>query len=112
MIGLKATGTEERRKIEELKLTFNEWERVTLFLQLLSHADQRQQLFSSEVEPRLYAVLPALKGLHQAWSHRAEKQLYDPFAHALNIACDKISEYYDKTGNSDAYVVSICTYCL
>lgn len=108
-MGLRATNAEERRKIERLKLSSDEWERVGLFLQLLSHADSRQQLVSSETEPCLHAVLPALEGLHRAWSVRAEKTQYEPFAHALNVACDKISEYYNKTENTDAYVVSICT---
>ncbi|KAK7678946.1 hypothetical protein QCA50_018086 [Cerrena zonata] len=72
-MALCASNAEERRKIDNLKLTFDEWE----------------------------------QGLHKAWSVRAEKKQYEPFSRALKVACHKISEYYDKTGNTDAYVVSI-----
>ena len=104
-----ASNADERHKIEKLKLTPHEWERARSFLKLLSHADRYQQLFSSETEPRLYAVIPSLEGLHKAWSSRADKAEYASFSNALHAACDKISKYYDKTGHSDAYVVSICT---
>lgn len=60
-------------------------------------------------EPCLYVFFLVLEGLHKAWSVRAEKKQYEPFSRALKVACHKISEYYDKTGNTDAYVVSICT---
>ncbi|KAK7679243.1 hypothetical protein QCA50_017821 [Cerrena zonata] len=54
-MALCASNAEERRKIDNLKLTFDEWERVGSFLQLLSHVDSHQQMFSSEMnEPCLY----------------------------------------------------------
>lgn len=49
-MALCASNAEERRKIDNLKLTFDEWERVGSFLQLLSHVDSHQQMFSSENE--------------------------------------------------------------
>jgi hypothetical protein len=52
-------------------------------------------------------ALPALEALHKAWTSRANKTKYYVFESALDAAVDKISEYYDKTSTSDAFILSM-----
>ncbi|KAE9403021.1 hypothetical protein BT96DRAFT_1083250 [Gymnopus androsaceus JB14] len=73
-------------------------------LDILDHA---QQAFSSENEPSLYVGLPALEALHNAWSKRILKPKYSDFTDAIQAGIDKLSEYYDRTGSSSAYVISM-----
>ncbi|KAN0118456.1 hypothetical protein V8E52_005186 [Russula decolorans] len=61
----------KRYKICNLKLTDDEWARVSAFLGLLSHADNAQQAFSSEQASTLHLAIPALEALHRAWSTRS-----------------------------------------
>ncbi|EKM48148.1 uncharacterized protein PHACADRAFT_109346, partial [Phanerochaete carnosa HHB-10118-sp] len=95
------------RKLEALRLTSDEWERADLFTQLLAHADERQHAFSSETHPCLQYAIPALEGLYKAWSTRAAKDRYSHFSNALHAGADKIAEYYDKMGDSKAYIISM-----
>ena len=73
-------------------------------------ADACQQRFSSENEPALHLTLPALEDLHACWTERLQNDHYKYFEASLQSGLDKISEYYDKTGDNDAYVFSIRAY--
>ncbi|OBZ74813.1 hypothetical protein A0H81_05682, partial [Grifola frondosa] len=89
------------------ELSTQEWARVKLFLDLLRHANNVQQGFSSDQLPSLHLAIPALEALHKAWSSRAECEKYQVFSSALHIGVAKIEEYYNKTECSDAYIVSM-----
>ncbi|KAL0565923.1 hypothetical protein V5O48_016097 [Marasmius crinis-equi] len=106
-IGLLETNTEKRRKIDALKLSDEEWERVQTFLNLLAYANSAQHMFSSDTEPSLHVGLPALEGLHKAWSSRIERPKYIRFTEALQAGINKVSDYYNKTDISDAYTMAI-----
>lgn len=112
--------------IKALELSEDEWEQLDKFVQLLSvsasypmfsiplslqpqHADQRQQALSSDRYPCLHSAIPALEGLHKVWSTRAKDERYADFSDALQAGADVIAKYYDRTGDTDAYVVSMCT---
>lgn len=41
---------------------------------------------------------------------RSERAKYAPFAAALQAGTEKLEKYYDKTGNLDTYIVSMCTF--
>ncbi len=56
----------------------------------------------------LHLAIPALEALFKAWDSRRSREKYASFAEALSIGTAKIAEYYDKTGDSDAYIVSMC----
>ncbi|KAF5340819.1 hypothetical protein D9757_009868 [Collybiopsis confluens] len=102
-IGMAEKDIHKRRAIDKLNLSDEEWERVDAMLGILAHADHAQQAFSSENEPCLHIGLPALEALHHAWSKQLLKEKYSLFTDALNAGISKISEYYDRTGNSSAY---------
>ena len=78
------------------------------WLLCIQHADVAQQAPSPENGPLLHLALPALEALHKAWSSRVKKEKYSHFKSALDLAIEKIAEYYDKTSNSDAFILSMC----
>jgi hypothetical protein len=71
------------------------------------HADNAQQAFSSDQISTLHLAIPALEALHRAWSTRADRPKYEPFATALHAACTKIDDYYEKTTESPAYIMAM-----
>jgi hypothetical protein len=73
----------------------------------IQHADNAQQSFSSDQVSTLHLAIPALEALHKAWSTHAERSKYDPFIAALNAACTKIDNYYEKTMDSPAYIMAM-----
>lgn len=115
----------KQAKINALKLESDKWDCVKLFINLLAvcfllsfmfitdcpeqHSDNAQQAFSSDTGPALYFALPALEGLHKAWTSHLNSPKYAPFHAALTAATDKIHEYYKKSAECDAYIISMCT---
>lgn len=57
----------------------------------------------------LHLAIPALEALHRAWTSRTENPRYEFFVPALKAAAEKIDEYYNKTGNSNAYNIAMRT---
>jgi hypothetical protein len=53
----------------------------------------------------LHLGIPALEALHKAWSSQIERAKYAPFVSALEVACAKVDEYYEKITLIDAYVL-------
>ncbi|KIL57469.1 hypothetical protein M378DRAFT_1028731, partial [Amanita muscaria Koide BX008] len=106
-LGIKTEDLTKRQKIDALKLTKDEWRRVRAFRSLLSHADTAQKAFSSESIPALFNALPAIERLHTEWSERLKKADYMPFAQALRAGLKKIEEYYQKTADSDAHIITM-----
>ncbi|KAG6892748.1 hypothetical protein C0993_003092, partial [Termitomyces sp. T159_Od127] len=51
--------------------------------------------------------IPALEALYKAWSSRATRVKYADFSLALQAACQKIDDYYEKTTNSPAYIMTM-----
>ncbi|KZT00108.1 hATC-domain-containing protein, partial [Laetiporus sulphureus 93-53] len=85
----------------------DEWKHVKSFQRVLQIADFWQQHFSSENDLALHLALPALKDLHAQWTAKLEDPAYAHFTNGLQAGLAKIAEYYDKTGDNDAYVFSI-----
>ncbi|KDQ50977.1 hypothetical protein JAAARDRAFT_543907 [Jaapia argillacea MUCL 33604] len=79
-----------------------------MFQRILECSDRSQQRCSSDQHPALHLGLPALEDLHTQWSALNQDSKVNPvFKDALQAGLDKIAEYYDKTGNNDAYVFSM-----
>ena len=66
-----------------------------------------QQAFSSEQTLTLHLAIPVLEALHHAWSTHTTCKKYAPLTATLNVACEKIDEYYEKTINSAAYIMTM-----
>ena len=127
-IGREEEIFEKRRKFDALQLPDTEWQRVADLLALLSvskfpcganymvtnrrpfqRAESAQQKFSSDKVPSLNLVIPAIEALHKGWQTRSERPKYAPFVAALEAVIATLEKYYDKTGDSNAYIVSMCT---
>ncbi|KAG6875725.1 hypothetical protein C0992_002681, partial [Termitomyces sp. T32_za158] len=90
----------KRLKLGDFILTKKEWNRVSLFLELLTCAKNAQQAFSTDQGPTLHFAIPALEALHSGWSKCHEQARYKDFVPALDAALQKIKDYYDKTAAS------------
>lgn len=75
--------------------------------QVIQHADNAQQAFSSDRATTLHLALPALEALHKAWTKCAERSKYIDFVPALNAGLQKIEEYYSRTAECDAYTFAM-----
>jgi hypothetical protein len=126
-MGLQERDLTKRAKIDYLRLTPAEWTRVGQFADLLSvffhhhftlhsfsfssqFADVAQQAFSSDAGTTLHLAIPALETLHRAWSSRADRGKYARFSPALNAAAQKLDEYYEKTTDSPAFIMTMCAF--
>ena len=56
----------------------------------------------------LHAALPALEALYKAWSAQKMMAKYSEFYNGLVAGLAKVTEYYDCTADSDAYVIAMC----
>lgn len=108
-MGRQERSLKKRAKIDFLQLSAAEWTRVGQFTDLLSYADVAQQAFSSDRGSTLHLAIPALETLHKSWSSRAERPKYTRFARALKAAATKLDEYYERTTNSPAYIIVMCS---
>jgi hypothetical protein len=81
---------------------------LTVITNILSqHADDAQQAFSSGSRPSLHNALPAIETLYAAWQSASTKPRYAPFMLALEAAMEKLNEYYKRTAESDAHIISM-----
>ncbi|GBE87281.1 hypothetical protein SCP_1005280 [Sparassis crispa] len=106
-LGCKEKDQSKRKKLDELELSDQEWGHVKSFLDLLAHADNAQQAFSTDQGLTLHLALPTLKALHKAWSSRAECTKYVDFMEALEADIAKIVEYYERFADSETYTIAM-----
>ncbi|KAG6839383.1 hypothetical protein C0991_003134 [Blastosporella zonata] len=103
----RAETLKQRLKSQDLNPTKKEWARVSLFLKLLMRVENAQQAFSTEQGPTLHLAITALESLHAVWSKCREQECYKDFHVALDAAFQKISNYYDKTAESEVYTFAM-----
>ena len=99
----------KHQKLQDLQLTDEEWGRISLLLGLLAKVEYTQQSFASDTGPATHLALPALESLHKAWHTQSMKAEYADFWSALEAGVNKIANYYEKTADSDAYIMAMCT---
>ncbi|KAF8144961.1 ribonuclease H-like domain-containing protein, partial [Mycena galopus ATCC 62051] len=98
---------EKSDKLETLQLSADEWTRIDLFLNVLQSAQDAQHQFSSDLRSTLHLAIPALEKLHAEWTSKGSREKYLPFHEAIEAALMKVDEYYQKTGNSNSYVLAM-----
>ncbi|PPQ78442.1 hypothetical protein CVT25_011887 [Psilocybe cyanescens] len=79
-------------KIHKLLLNDAEWKKVSLFCNLLAHADDAQQAFSASAIPTLYNALPVIERMYHAWEKASHKKKYEAFVPAFTAAKEKLDE--------------------
>ncbi|KAJ7923871.1 ribonuclease H-like domain-containing protein [Mycena leptocephala] len=80
---------------------------IDLFLNVLQSAQDAQHQFSSDLRSTLHLAIPALEKLHAEWTSKGSKDKYFPFHEAIEAALSKVDEYYQKTSNSNSYVLAM-----
>ncbi|KAG8220553.1 hypothetical protein J3R82DRAFT_3286, partial [Butyriboletus roseoflavus] len=100
---------EKCQKLQDLQLMDAEWDHVLQLLHLLAKAEYTQQSFTSNSGPATHLALPALKSLHKAWYTRSLKAEYLDIWPALEAGVNKVTNYYEKMADSDAYIMVMCT---
>ncbi|KAJ7233361.1 hypothetical protein C8J57DRAFT_1532482 [Mycena rebaudengoi] len=65
---------------------------------------------SSDLRSTLHLAIPALEKLHAEWTSKGPKEKYFPFHEAIEAALSKVEEYYQKTGNSNSYILAMVLY--
>ena len=98
---------ERRQKLMNLQLIDDEWLRICTLLALLEKSEQAQQSFSSDRGPAVHLALSALEALHKAWHSRSLKVDYVDFRVGLEAGVNKIAEYYEKSADSDVYIMAM-----
>ena len=111
-IAVDEKDREKHQKLLNLQLMDDEWARIKLLLGLLGKAEYAQQSFSSDYGPAIHLALPALESLHKAWHIRSTKPEYIDFWSALEAGVNKITTYYKKTADCDAYIMAMRTFLL
>ncbi|KAJ7509390.1 hypothetical protein B0H11DRAFT_2427795 [Mycena galericulata] len=71
------------------------------------YAEHAQHRFSSDLKSTLHLALPALESLHTNWTKCADDSEFSSFEPALREALEKVDEYYQKTSNSNAYMLAM-----
>ena len=88
----------------------HEWAHVKMLLGLLAKAEYAQQSFLSDCGPATHLALPALESLHKTWHTRSTKSEYVDFRPALEAGIKKVADYYEKTADSDSYIMAMCMF--
>ncbi|KAF8814624.1 hypothetical protein BYT27DRAFT_7081859, partial [Phlegmacium glaucopus] len=101
---------EKHCKIDSLHLSTAEWGHVQTFTNLLATAEKAQQVFSSSTVPTLCNAVPALEKLYTTWEKQQEQPEAAPFQDAIDMAMEKINQYYEKTAESDAHIMAMREY--
>ena len=91
-----------------LLLINEEWAHIHVLLALLGKAEEAQHLFSSDHGPAIHLAIPGLEALHKAWYSHANKAKYMDFWMGLEASVDKIAKYYERSVDSDMYIMAMC----
>lgn len=103
-------GHEHWQKLMDLQLRDDEWSHICILLVLLGKSEQAQQSFSSDQGLVAHLALPVLEALHKAWHSQSLKVDYADFWAGLEVDVNKIAEYYEKSVDSNVYIMAMCMY--
>lgn len=77
---------------------------------LSQDSNRIQELFSSELSPSCWLVLPAFEDLQMHWESKRDDPHFESYADALQDGLDKILKYYTSFNNKPAFVLSLHKY--
>ena len=70
-------------------------------------SNQIQQHFSSEKQPTLWRVLPALEDLQSKWEKKRRLPRFDPYKYALTDGLEKLKKYYFRLDDKPSFVLAL-----
>ncbi|GLB39419.1 hypothetical protein LshimejAT787_0605810 [Lyophyllum shimeji] len=89
------------------KLQESDWTRVIDAKEILADSNRIQQYFSSESEPTLWRVLPALEELQTHWEEKKDDPHYALYASALDAGLQKLKKYYLLLDTKPVFVLAL-----
>ncbi|KAG2065559.1 hypothetical protein BDR04DRAFT_963054, partial [Suillus decipiens] len=84
-----------------------DWECVNAARDIISDANYIQQYFSSELQPTLWRVIPAIEELQAAWEAKHEDPKYTLFKPAIVQGLEKVNKYYRRFDEKPVYVLAL-----
>jgi hypothetical protein len=118
----------DTKKYADFKLSNAEWDRVelvheclkvvpdsfamtrmTVLTLLMQESWLMHEEFSGEILPSLWKVLPSLEAFLAKWTAMRNDLRFLPVREALSAGIRTLEKYYDKTDNSPANIVCLCT---
>ncbi|KDQ05945.1 hypothetical protein BOTBODRAFT_122080, partial [Botryobasidium botryosum FD-172 SS1] len=95
-------------KLERLGLGGQQWKIIEQLAEILQVAHAGQQLLSSDQYPTLQLAIPTMEFLLSEWENlRDARDPTDPFHNALQAGINKLSSYYTRMDDSNAYAISM-----
>lgn len=70
-----------------------------------------QKAFSAEYYPTLWHVIPLYKEIIHKWKEYSSDVDMQVLWTAIEAGVDNLEKYYNKTENSPAHIVAMCTKC-
>ena len=74
---------------------------------ILKDLNDIQELFSSEQQPTLWHVLPALKELQTAWEDKRTSPCFLLYQNAINAGLGKLQKYYSRIDTKLVFILSL-----
>ena len=99
---------EKWQKLLNVQLTNEEWAYVGMLLGLLCKLKYAHQSFLSNCGPAAHLTLPVFEALCKAQNTQTTKAENTDFWPAVKAGINKLTEYYEKTTDSDAYIMAMC----
>ncbi|RDB20358.1 hypothetical protein Hypma_012704 [Hypsizygus marmoreus] len=84
-----------------------EWDLLSLILEVLEEAANAQEQFSSEIDPSVWRILPTYEYFMSQWRNLADRPDMKPIRHAILLGVKHLEKYYNKSDNSSANILSI-----
>ncbi|KAG1837603.1 hypothetical protein C8R48DRAFT_559754, partial [Suillus tomentosus] len=84
-----------------------DWERVNDAREIIADTNNIQQYFSSETQPTLWRVIPAIEELQTTWEMKLNLPKYEIYKDAIQAGLDKIGKYYRKFDDKPVYVLAL-----
>jgi len=68
-----------------------------------------QEAFSTEFYPTVWQILPLYEDFIVQWQKFSEDTKMAALRLAINAGIESLEKYYNKTDNSPAHIVSMCS---
>ncbi|RDB15635.1 hypothetical protein Hypma_004007 [Hypsizygus marmoreus] len=84
-----------------------EWDLLSLILEMLEEAANAQEQFLSEIDPSVWQILPTYEYFMSQWCNLTNQSDMKPIQHAILLGVKNLEKYYNKSDNSSANILSI-----
>ena len=99
-----------QRAYQSYKHTHCQWELLKLILNVINDSARVQQSFSSEKNPLIPCILPALLDFCEKWASLLDNIEYTSLHTAIQKGVDKIDKYYGIARKAGPNAISLCNY--